>query len=131
MGTPKFIGAIAQRFNIRNGKATTPYREKIEELTAIITNEFVPKLNECNMMYCDELYTRNKIDTSSFILSEIKDYQGLSPKSLGANVPIYKLNDEQLGTTGAALEAQRNNVKEFYEVYRDLALKIVGMVQDE
>lgn len=128
-GIPKFIGEIPQRFNIRNGKATTPYREKIDELSDITRTLFIPEIRKSNMLYDDQDYDRARIDRNTFILHEIKDFQGLSPKSLGINVPVFKLTDEELGTKGAVLEGQSGNVKEFYEIYKDIAEKIISILQ--
>lgn len=129
-GTPKFIGEIPQRFNIRNGKATTPYRLKIDELSSVTRSTFVPSLRLANMLFDDEKYDSASIDKDTFILNEIKDFQGLSPKSLGVNVPVYKLTDEQLKTTGAALAGQRANVDEFYRIYNEIATKIISVLND-
>ena len=128
-GTPKFIGEIPQRFNIRNGKATTPYRKKIDELSEVTRSVFVPEIRKSNMMFEDQDYDRANIDRNTFILREIKDFQGLSPKSLGINVPVYKLTDDELGTGGAVLEGQSGNVKEFYDIYADIATKIIKVLQ--
>ena len=130
-GTPKFIGEIPQRFNIRNGKATSAYRTKISEISTVVVDEFIPKLKEANMLYSEEDYKRGCIDTNNFILQEIKDFQGLSPKSLNVNVPVYKLTDEQLKTTGSVLAAQKQNILEFYAVYADIASKIVKILNDD
>ena len=129
-GTPKFIGEIPQRFNIRNGRATTPYRQKIEELSTVTRDLFVPKLAAVNMLFTDAQYENAGIDKTTFILREIKDFQGLSPKSLGVNVPVYKLTDAQLGTTGAALASQRGNVSEFYTIYQNIANQIMNVFNE-
>lgn len=129
-GTPKFIGEIPQRFNIRNGRATTPYRLKIEELSTLTKDVFVPKIAAVNMLFTDEKYNSAGINTDTYILHEIKDFQGLSPKSLGVNVPVFKLTDDQLGTSGAALAGQRGNVEEFYSIYQSIANQIINVLHE-
>ena len=129
VGTPKFIGEIPQRFNIRNGQATTPYKHKIEELSEATVNEFVPKLKKAGMVFEDAEYDAANIDRNTYILRDIKDFLGLSPKSLGVNVPVFKLTDEQLGTKGAALDTQKGNVAEFYQIYEEIAKKIIAIVK--
>lgn len=129
IGTPRFIGEIPQRFNIRNGAATTPYRQKIDELSEETRKVFIPEIQKAGMMFKDEDYDRAHIDRKSYILREIKDFLGLSPKSLGVNVPVFKLTDEELGTKGAALETQRGNVEEFKSIYDDIANKIIAILQ--
>lgn len=129
-GTPKFIGEIPQRFNIRNGKPTTPYQVKINELSEVTVNEFIPRLKSAGMMFEEVEYQNAGIDSSSYILKEIKDFQGLSPKSIGVNVPVYKLTDAQLQTSGAALESQKENVNHFFNLYKEIANQIISLIHD-
>lgn len=128
-GTPKFIGQIPQRFNIRNGKPTKPFQDKIEELKGITINEFIPKLQKSGMLFSSDEYKDANIDTSSFILHEIKDFQTLLPKSLQANVPVFALTDKQLKAQGAVLEAQKKNVQQFHSIYRTIAEQIISLVK--
>ena len=128
-GTPKFIGEIPQRFNIRNGRPTAPYKKTIDELSDITKTLFVPEIKKVNMMFADQDYDRAGINKQTFVLREIKDFQGLSPKSLGKSVPVFNLTDEELGTKGAVLEGQSGNVKEFYDIYNDIANKIITVLQ--
>lgn len=127
-GTPKFIGELPQRFNIRNGKATTPYRHKIDDLRDVTVSVFIPQLKNCGMLFEDAQYQSAGIDINTFILQEIKDFQGLAPKSQDSNVPVFKLTDDQLGTTGAALEGQRANVQVFYQLYNEISDKIIRIL---
>ena len=127
-GTPKFIGEIPQRFNIRNGAPTTPFKVKISELAEETVNGFYPSLAKAGMVFSDDEYDSAKIDRGSFILEEIKDFQGLSPKSLGVNVPVYALTDAELETKGAALGAQQDNREEFGRIYQNIADKIIAIV---
>lgn len=127
-GTPKFIGEIPQRFNIRNGMATTPFRIKLEQLAQNTVEIFVPSLEKLGMMFTAEAYQLAGIDMKNYFLEEIKDFQGLAPKSLSANVPVFDLTDEELGTTGAALEGQKENREVFREIYSAIADKIISIV---
>lgn len=126
--TPKFIGEIPQRFNIRNGIPTTPFRSKISELTEITVKQFIPSLQRANMLFDKEQYQKAGIDTNSFKLAEIKDFQGLSPKSLGVNVPVFALTDEELQTQGAALEGQKGNRETFRQIYETIANQIINLL---
>lgn len=128
-GIPKFIGEIPQRFNIRNGAPTTPYRQKIDELSEETRKVFVPELRKAGMLFDDDNYNRAGINRETFVLREIKDFLGLSPKSLRANVPVYKLTNAELGTVGAALDTQRGNVEEFKSIYEDIANKIIAILK--
>lgn len=127
-GTPKFIGSLPQRFNIRNGMPTKPFRVKIDELQSIIDNTLMPALQKAGMLFTPAQYSNAGIE-GSCKLSEIKDFQGLAPKSLGVNVPVFALTDEELETKGAALEAQRNNRETFRDIYTTVANMIIKVLQ--
>lgn len=126
--TPKFIGEIAQRFNIRNGEATSPYRDKITELQTLTKDTLVPIFEKNNMLFAKQKYVDANI-SDSYCLEEIKDFQGLSPKSHDSNVPVYELKDNELRATGAALEGMRQNRELFKNLYHKLANKIKIMLE--
>ena len=123
-GAPKFIGAIPQRFNIRNGVATKPFREKIEEQTGVIKESLVAQLRTKSMVYSDDEYRAAKISLDSFCLEEIKDFQTLSPKSLNVNVPVFELTDNELKAAGKVLSVAKTNRESFKEIYKNIATKI-------
>lgn len=125
--TPKFAGEIAQRFNIRNGQATRPYKEKIGELTDLVIHTLAPSFSSHNMIYPQNLYAKAGID-ADYKLAEIKDFQGLSPKSHKAHVPVYALTDEELDAKGAALAGMQENRQIFKDLYSDMSDKIITLI---
>lgn len=125
--TPKFAGEIAQRFNIRNGQATRPYKEKIEDLTKLVKDALVPSFLASHMMFDDADYQRASI-TDDYKLAEIKDFQGLSPKSHKAHVPVFELTDKELDAQGAALKGMQENRKTFNELYSEISDKLIALI---
>lgn len=125
--TPKFAGEIAQRFNIRNGQATKPYKEKIEELTDLVIHTLAPSFASCNMIFPQIQYENAGIGTD-YKLAEIKDFQGLSPKSHKAHVPVYALTDEELDAKGAALAGMQDNRQVFRDLYSYMSDKIIALI---
>lgn len=125
--TPQFAGEISQRFNIRNGQATKPYHEKIGELSEMVKNVLVPSFLKSKMMFPQTLYDKANMK-ESFNLAEIKDFQGLSPKSHKAHVPVYALTDEELDARGAAWNAMQNNRKIFGDLYSDMSDKLMVLL---
>jgi hypothetical protein len=124
---PKFLGEIAQRFNIRNGKATTPFKEKIGELAKSTEQTLIPALEKNEMMLDKQKYIDAGIK-DSYCLAEIKDFQGLSPKSHESNVPVYALTDDELKAVGAALKGMQGNRKFFRKLYENIAAKIITLL---
>lgn len=125
--TPKFAGEIAQRFNIRNGQATTPYKEKIQELSELVKETLVPSFAKNRMLFDDNEYKEACI-SNDFKLAEIKDFQGLSPKSHKAHVPVYALSDAELDAQGAALKGMQDNREVFKNLYSQISDKLMSLI---
>lgn len=123
---PKFVGEIIQRFNIRNGKTATPYRDNINEIKTIIHDKFIPKIDESRMLFPKEAYSEVGIP-EDFCLLELQDFHGLLPKAHSAGVPIFALTTEQINETGAVLQGLEKNRRKFCEDFGELALKIIGL----
>ncbi|QOJ19392.1 MAG: ParA family protein [Gammaproteobacteria bacterium] len=121
---PKFIGELIQRFNMRKGKAATPYRDNITEIKETIRDKFVPELSKNGMLFSRVAYEEAKIP-EDFCVLELKDFQGLLPKSYEAGVPIFALTRDQLSESGPVLEGLENNRDKFYAEFQGLATKII------
>ncbi len=123
---PRFIGTIIQRFNIRNGKAAKPYRDNIDEIKSIVINKFTPALKKQDMLFPESLYKKANIP-DDFCLMELKDFQGLLPKSHKHGVPVFALTEQQIEESGAVLDGLINNKKLIYDEFKNLALKIIDL----
>lgn len=101
-GLPKFIGTFIQRFNVRNGKAARPYRDNIAEIKNKISSELVPSLNAAGMLLPAGAYA-DEFKQDGFCLAEIQDFAGLLPKAHDSGVPVFALEDSEIGETGPIL----------------------------
>lgn len=128
-GTPKFVGEIPQRFNVRNGNATRPFKEKIDELSDLIKNTLVPQLRLKGMMFDEQRYNDAGISTDTFVIEEIKDFLTLSPKSNRVSVPVYALTDAELAATGAVLAQAQQNREVFRQIYDSISEKIISILR--
>ena len=124
--TPKFIGEIIQRFNIRKGKAAKPYRDNIDEIKSVVRDKFVPELAKHKMLFPQEAYNTVGI-ANDFCLLQLKDFQGLLPKSYNAGVPVFALTSEQISETGTVLEGLEKNRDLFADDFRELSNKIIKL----
>ena len=88
----------------------------------------VPKIAESRMLFPKEAYTKVGI-TDDFCLFELKDFQGLLPKAHAAGVPVFALTDEQIGYTGSLLENLKENRDKFFDEFKGLANKVIGLVE--
>lgn len=126
--TPKFLGEIAQRFNIRNGRATRPYQEKIEDVGKLTVEQLVPSFKNSGMLLDEDKYIQINLPNRLYCLEEVKDFQGLSPKSHEANVPVFELTDNELQAQGAALDGMKGNRETFYTLYKNIANQVVTLL---
>ncbi|MDD5271635.1 MAG: ParA family protein [Methylovulum sp.] len=123
---PKFIGELIQRFNIRKGKAAKPYKDNINEIKDIVRDKFAPEIAKHQMLFPQQAYDEVGIPDDYCVL-ELKDFQGLLPKSYDAGVPVFALSTIQIAETGSVLEGLEKNRDNFYAEFKGLATKIIGL----
>jgi cellulose biosynthesis protein BcsQ len=135
---PKFIGEIIQRFNIRNGKAATPYINNMAEIKETVNNTLVPELKKANMLFTLD----NNYD---YCLGEIPDFAGLNQRSQIYNTPVFALTDRQIRTdprgtsqdynptnyTGAVLEKYKAKRQEMNQLFKDITQKIIKIIPND
>ena len=119
-GTPKFLGSLVQRFNIRKGKAAKPYRDNISEINKSIAEKLMPALTASGMsltkvQYGDVLIAKN------YCLAEIPDFQSLLPKAFNVGVPIFELTDSEMAESGQLLTDLKGKRKVFRDQYKAIA----------
>ena len=115
--TPRFVGSLIQRFNIRNGRAAKPYRDNIAEIKNITETCLFPALAAEQMIFTVEQYHDANV-AEGHCLSEISDFQGLLPKAYNAGVPVFALSDAEIGEAGVVLEGlieKRDHYKQQFE----------------
>lgn len=102
-GLPKFAGTVVQRFNVRRGRAATPYLDNIGEIKAITQSRLYPALKSAGLTLSDNAYS-DALRKNGYCLEEIPDFGALLPRSHEAGVPVFALRDAELGATGPVLE---------------------------
>jgi chromosome partitioning protein len=120
---PKFAGVVLQRFNIRSGRPSAPYRNNMDEILTSVSTELVPRLEQNNMLFQPNLYTETGIPTN-YCLAEIPDFQSLLPQSHKFGVPVYALSNDQIERSGTVLEQMIGKRNEFDQMFVDFALII-------
>ncbi len=125
--TPKFVGALIQRFNIRKGKAAKPYRDNIAEIKKGITEDLVPTLAKNGMVLA--AYPQSLLD-NQYCLDEIPDFQGLLPKAYNIGVPVFELSNAEIGETGPVLAQMSEKRDLFLQQFDELAATLVAMLKN-
>lgn len=126
--TPKFMGELIQRFNIRRGVAARPYRDNIGEIKATIMDRLIPAMTTQGMIFSQAEYEVSAIP-DDFCLAEIADFQGLLPKAHGVGVPVFALTNPEINETGPVLTQMAGKRDEFNQQFTDIATKIQTLIQ--
>lgn len=125
IGSPKFIGTLIQRFNVRNGKAARPYRDNIAEIKEKVAQMVVPALELAGMTLDPAAY----IPIADYCLGEIPDFQGLLPKSHDAGVPVFALRDDEIGETGPVFANAIERRDRFAGQFADIGGNLLRMLE--
>ena len=126
-GTPKFIGSLVQRFNIRNGRAAKPYRDNIGEINGKISTAFFQALQVAGMTLSKTEYG-TKFVADEYCLGQIPDFQGLLPKSNEAGVPVFAVLDKEIKETGPVLAGLKDKRKMFGDQFSHIGDEIVRLI---
>jgi len=121
-GTPKFIGSLVQRFNVRKGIAAKPYRENIDEINDKISTTVFAALQKAGMTLTPGQY--GNVAKNGYCLGQISDFQGLLPKSNEAGVPIFEITDAEIRETGPVLETAKKNRDSFRDKFASMASEV-------
>jgi chromosome partitioning protein len=126
--SPKFIGSIIQRFNIRKGRAAKPYRDNISEINPVISGQFFESMSKASLDLRKNEYPQSVVD-KQYCLDEIPDFQSLLPKAYDAGVPVFELTDAEIG--GPILQQMITKRDMFFGQFSALSsnlVKILGNV---
>jgi cellulose biosynthesis protein BcsQ len=126
--SPKFLGSLIQRFNIRNGKAARPYRDNIADIKTAISGRFFQSMGRSGMTLQAAQYPP-ALAGQQYCLSEIPDFQGLLPKAYETGVPVFELTDAEIRETGPVLAGMRAKRDTFATQFSDLTATLVALLQ--
>ncbi|MCG9731142.1 ParA family protein [Shewanella sp. Isolate13] len=126
-GTPKFLGCLIQRFNIRKGKAAAPFRDNITEIKETISDKLFCKIQKSGMTLTSDQYGADFVE-SHYCLGEIPDFQGLLPKSYAAGVPVFELENSEIKEVGTVLEQLTTKRDRFNAQFEDISEKVDELI---
>jgi chromosome partitioning protein len=124
--TPKMLGTLIQRFNVRNGRPAKPYRENIAEINDVVISKLVPALSTKKMVLPAEAYSNANVE-QTLCLAEIPDFQGLLPKASVAGVPVFALQDTEIHETGPILANMMEKRDSVNELFESLSEKVIAL----
>jgi len=118
--TPKYIGAIIQRYNIRNGEATQANQEIIDDIRNEIECNFFPKLNDAGMVI--------KQDGQKTFDIQVPDFNTLNALYHQYGYPVFEITEQMMkdaGWFGATLTTNEEKIDLFRTRYKKLANRVI------
>lgn len=127
VATPKFIGTIIQRFNIRNGNPVRAHQGNIDNINSAVINELIPALGGESMLFQNQDYAAAAL-LPNYTLAQISEFNSLGAKSHQFNVPVFELTPEELEVTGIVLRNTQESQDGFREIYDQVASRITTLL---
>ncbi|MFW0912294.1 ParA family protein [Bacillus altitudinis] len=125
----KFMGEIIQRFNLRNKRPAAAYKDKILEIQNYIEETFVPRLKPFDMV-ADINMAKKEGYTNSYCLAQIPEFGALLQRSHEHGVPVFALNESQMGTTGPVKTQMIIKQQELDKQFEDLINSITETLNE-
>jgi chromosome partitioning protein len=125
--SPKFVGSLIQRFNIRKGKAARPYRDNIAEIKAAIAGPFFESLSRAGLTLPVDAYPQAFV-ANDYCLGEVADFQGLLPKAYDAGVPVFELTNGEIHETGPVLAQMSEKRDLFFGQFTEVSATLVAIL---
>ena len=117
--TPKYLGAIVQRFNIRNNQPTQANQEIIDEILGEVRTNFIPALNVAGMI--DDRFSPD-------FAVQIPDFNTLNALYHQYGVPVFEVTEQMMkdaGWFGQTLTTNIQKLSDLRQEYEKLAQRIV------
>ena len=118
--TPKYIGAIIQRYNIRSGKPTQANQEIIDSIKVEICNNLIPSLAEQGMLI--------EGDQKEFDI-QVPDFNTLNALFHQYGYPVFEITREMMkraGWFGQTITTNEEKKAEFGKLYEAMANRIIN-----
>ncbi|WP_295700756.1 ParA family protein [Helicobacter japonicus] len=133
---PLFLGAIQQRYRLRNEAPTKSFEKWINEIRNAINSVLVNKLKPINCVITKELFSSvvNKKfpNLRPYDLAQIPDFNTLIAISQRSRKPVFLLDDDDLKTAhqfGKAMDTSKEKIKDFHKLFMDLGEIIINLTQ--
>jgi chromosome partitioning protein len=118
--TPKYIGAIIQRYNIRRGEATQANQEIIDDIRYEIASNFFPGLKTAGMVI-----DQNAQDIFDI---QIPDFNTLNALYHQHGYPVFEITEQMMRDAnwfGATLTTNDEKIALFRTRYETLANRVI------
>jgi len=128
--TPKFIGAVQQRYRPRLERPTTSFQSWIDQIRQAMNNELVPALENIGCVMprdtIAEVVCEHGLDP--YDLAHVADFNSLIAISQKLSKPVFALTDADIRSVGRvfghAEDTMMTNRDNFRQVFEQLAIRV-------
>ncbi|EIM3744122.1 AAA family ATPase [Campylobacter coli] len=131
---PLFIGAIQQRYRLRNEAPTKAFEKWISAIRDAINTTLVTELSNINCVIEKEKFEngiKNEFpNLSPYDLAQIQDFNTLIAISQRSKKPVFLLDDKDLDEAnqfGAAKQTSKEKIQDFHNTFMKLGRTIINI----
>ncbi|EAH6220801.1 hypothetical protein EHO80_01575 [Campylobacter coli] len=131
---PLFIGAIQQRYRLRNEAPTKAFEKWISAIRDAINTTLVTELSNINCVIEKEKFEngiKNEFpNLSPYDLAQISDFNTLIAISQRSKKPVFLLDDKDLDEAnqfGAAKQTSKEKIQDFHNTFMKLGRTIINI----
>lgn len=129
--SPKFLGYVIQKYRPRGaGSPSAAFQQWIDEIEQSVADTLLPALRNAEMIMPDKVYQAAGFEPHQPLL-QMSDFNALIARSQEHQVPIFELNDKQLGQGGVVLERTKESMDRFGELFSEAADRILKLIHNE
>lgn len=131
--SPKFIGAVQQRYRPRKGEAAASFGKWIDKIRGAIAQNLVPSLETINCVIPREkiVHALEGSDLQPYDLAHVPDFNSLIAISQQLSKPIFALTNQEIKTTGNVFGHAEDTMKrsrdKFDDIFETLASRILSL----
>ena len=127
--TPMFLGTIIQNPLPRGDCTPTgDFKSRIDAINKKVSYLLMPTLRKIGMALAADKYESAGLEERC--LSLIPNSNSLIAKSQEHQKPVFALTQEQIGQSGVALKQDLKQLKNFKNIFSDLAEKVIRLTSD-
>ena len=139
MVTPKFLGAVVQRFSQRSKEPTKQFQPFIDDINWCIQQKLWYELEKKNMCFKQERY-HEILGPDNFFLAKIPDFASLNPLSQRNRKAIFALRDEDMtysdektgktinytGTVLDGMRSKRDDIEKTFSTFAEYVCQLTA-----
>jgi chromosome partitioning protein len=131
--SPKFLGAVQQRYRPRNEKPATSFQAWIDKIRNSIETKLVPSLEKigCTVLKSEIQSVLQGTDLSPYDLAHVPDFNSLIAISQQLSKPVFALSNAEIKQTGKvfghAEDTMIQSRDSFAKIFSDLGERVVKL----